>query len=191
MHSRLRILLLVGATALFVGCAAQAPRPAPAATPAAPAPPARQEEQPPAPAAAAPAPAGQTAPSSANQQVPTSLTTGEKKAKKPEFNNVADAEAALARANRQLVAMYAPTAGGATRRGAAAKAPPAAGRASAESTTSQQSRCATACKAFASLRRAADAVCRLAGKDDARCHHARDLVDENSRRVAQCGCSDE
>ncbi len=41
----------------------------------------------------------------------------------------------------------------------------------------KESRCATACKAFASLKRAADAVCRLAGDDDARCDHAKKLVE--------------
>jgi hypothetical protein len=50
--------------------------------------------------------------------------------------------------------------------------------------------CATACRAFASLKRAADAVCRLAGPDEQpRCARARGVVAEGERRVAGCGCS--
>ena len=50
--------------------------------------------------------------------------------------------------------------------------------------------CATACRAFASLRRAADAICRLAGPgEQARCARARGTVTDSERRVAGCGCS--
>jgi hypothetical protein len=48
--------------------------------------------------------------------------------------------------------------------------------------------CENACRAFASLRRAADAVCRIAGETDGRCVKARVLVKENETRVAACGC---
>lgn len=198
-----RISLLSTAFALLLaGCAAQAPRPAPATSPAAaPAAPAGQQqlqEQTVAPGAA---PAGQAAPSSesqdlrSNEKAPTSLTTGEKKTKGPAFSNLADAEAALARENQKLVAMYAPPAmGGATRKtGAGSK--PSAGRGQSSTAPAaaadKESRCATACKAFASLQRAASAVCRLAGEDDARCDHAKKVVSDNSRRVAQCGCRHE
>ena len=203
MSHRSRISLLTTAVALLVGCAAQAPRPAPATSPAAaPAAPAGQqqqlEEQTVAPGAA---PAGQAAPSSEsqdlrnNEKAPTSLTTGEKKTKGPAFSNLADAEAALARENQKLVAMYAPPAmGGATRKtGAGSKPSAARGQSSTApaAAADKESRCATACKAFASLQRAADAVCRLAGEDDARCDHAKKVVTENGRRVAECGCQHE
>jgi hypothetical protein len=51
--------------------------------------------------------------------------------------------------------------------------------------------CGDACKAFASLERAADAVCRLAGEDTHRCRKAREIVAKNERRVAVCSCADE
>jgi len=129
--------------------------------------------------------------SPAPAQQPSSLATGEKKTREAAFKNVADAEAALARANQQLVALYAPQAKTEARGGAAMSAgKPTARKAPATHTVDKESRCDTACKAFASLKRAADAVCRLAGDDDARCDHAKKLVDENGRRVAQCGCRD-
>lgn len=192
MIHRSRTSLLIAAFALsLAGCAKQAAAPAPASTPAPPLP----AQKPRAPAPAAP-PAGQSAPSSQNQQFrapqggPSSLSAGEKKkAAAPEFNNVADAEAALARANRELVALYQPRGGGATQqRATTSKSTRGAAPRAASPMADNESRCATACKAFASLQRAADAVCRLAGEDDARCAHAKKLVDENSRRVAQCGC---
>lgn len=200
MPSRSRLFLLpITFALLLAGCAAPARKPAPAATPApalaptrAPAGNERNEQtaQPPAP------PAGQAAPSSANQQfraagkAPSSLSGGEKKTKALAFKSVSDAEAALARANKQLVALYTPadTVGA---RGGAASQPAQANQRTTTATADKESRCATACKAFASLKRAADAVCRLAGDDDARCDHARKLVEKNGRRVAECGCRDD
>lgn len=90
------------------------------------------------------------------------------------LDTLAQAQAALERANRRLVELYAPV---------TAKA-----KAAAENGLSQSQRCDIACKAFASLERAADAVCRLAGEQDARCKHARHLVDVNRQRVASCHC---
>jgi len=120
---------------------------------------------------------------------PGSLSGGGKKTKAPAFSSVSDAEAALVRANQQLVALYTPAKAAQMAGGAAASRTKPAARTSAAA-DDKESRCDTACKAFASLKRAADAVCRLAGDDDARCDHARKLVDENGRRVAQCGCRD-
>ncbi len=197
MSHRHFVLLVLIASAVGLGaCAAERPAPTPAATPGQPAPASEEhEEQSVAPATA---PAGQAAPSSATEgygaaeKGPSSLTTGEDKTKAMEFKSVADAEKALAKANQQLALLYTPEAnaamGGAARSSAgkpvAKKAP------ETSPSADQESRCGTACKAFASLKRAADAVCRLAGDDDARCDHARKLVDENGRRVAQCGCRD-
>ncbi len=50
------------------------------------------------------------------------------------------------------------------------------------------SSCERVCKALASMRRAADAVCRLAGETDSRCARARSLVKENEARVSACAC---
>jgi hypothetical protein len=48
--------------------------------------------------------------------------------------------------------------------------------------------CQTACRAFASLERAAESVCRLAGPEDGRCTRAREIVTAHASRVASCGC---
>lgn len=50
-------------------------------------------------------------------------------------------------------------------------------------------RCADGCKAFASLRRAADAICRLAGDADSRCSRARKVVSDNDARLKACACA--
>jgi hypothetical protein len=48
--------------------------------------------------------------------------------------------------------------------------------------------CLEVCKAFSSLERAADAICRLAGDDTRRCKKAREVVAENEPRISACGC---
>lgn len=55
--------------------------------------------------------------------------------------------------------------------------------------TPPPSPCESACRAFASLERASDAVCRLDSKDGQRCSRARQIRDGAARRVASCGCS--
>ena len=66
-----------------------------------------------------------------------------------------------------------------------------AGAAEADREASRAERdCATTCRAFASLKRAADAICRLAGPgEQPRCARARSTVAEGERRVAGCGCT--
>ena len=49
--------------------------------------------------------------------------------------------------------------------------------------------CETACKAFSSLTRASDAVCRLDTDGGKRCERARQIRADASQRVASCGCS--
>lgn len=51
--------------------------------------------------------------------------------------------------------------------------------------------CELACRALASMKRAADAVCRLAGETDPRCTDARRRVSESETRVAACSCTTE
>lgn len=51
------------------------------------------------------------------------------------------------------------------------------------------SACDTACKAFASLERASDAVCRLDAEGGQRCQRARQIREGAARRVASCGCT--
>lgn len=49
--------------------------------------------------------------------------------------------------------------------------------------------CETACKAFSSLTRASDAVCRLDTEGGKRCERARQIRQDASHRVASCGCA--
>jgi len=49
--------------------------------------------------------------------------------------------------------------------------------------------CETACKAFSSLTRASDAVCRLDSDGGKRCERARQIREDASHRVASCGCA--
>ncbi len=49
--------------------------------------------------------------------------------------------------------------------------------------------CETACKAFSSLARASDAVCRLDTDGGKRCERARQIREDASHRVASCGCA--
>jgi len=53
----------------------------------------------------------------------------------------------------------------------------------------EASTCETACKAFSSLTRASDAVCRLDVDGGKRCERARQIREDASHRVASCGCS--
>jgi hypothetical protein len=67
------------------------------------------------------------------------------------------------------------------------KSAEAADRASAERESPDA--CETACKAFSSLARASDAVCRLDAEGGGRCQRARQIREDASRRVASCGCA--
>lgn len=49
--------------------------------------------------------------------------------------------------------------------------------------------CETACKAFSSLERASDAVCRLDSDGGQRCERARRIREDARLRVASCACS--
>lgn len=48
--------------------------------------------------------------------------------------------------------------------------------------------CVSPCRALASMRRAVDALCRLAGDADARCTDARKTLQDSAARVATCRC---
>ena len=50
------------------------------------------------------------------------------------------------------------------------------------------SRCDIACRAYHSMRRAADTMCDLTGSDDEQCRSARSRVDRAARRIADAGC---
>lgn len=94
-----------------------------------------------------------------------------------DFASVEDAERELERARRELVSVVSDK----KNREPKASEQPAP-------LANGDSECGNACKAFASLRRAANGVCRLTNEGDARCVRARSVVKENETRVAACGC---
>jgi len=105
-----------------------------------------------------------------------------------EYASLAEAEAALEKARAELGPdrpRSAEPPKASTKKPTTAPAPKAdASAAQPESAD----RCLNACKAFASLKRAASAVCRLAGESHARCKRAQGIVQENEARVAACKC---
>ena len=142
------------------------------------------DKEPTAPQAAAPAPQGLDQPKSSEAGGFEDFTT------------LDAAERALNQAKADLdrlaIAEPTPTLGRAAADGAEKKdskrgAPRAAG--AAESTTAGPSaQCDNACRAFASLTRAASAVCRLDGDSGAHCSRAKRVVSDSERRVSSCTC---
>lgn len=144
----------------------------------------------------------------ASEAAPSSLA-GAAAEPEPEPQTLAEAEALLdkARADLDRLALNEPAspseaAAGVPARVPAAPAPPAANRseekradqaatdqAEAPPAKKQASVCETACKAFWSLERASDAVCRLdtegGGK---RCERAKQIREDAARRVSSCSC---
>jgi hypothetical protein len=140
----------------------------------------------PAPAEAAPAPQGLEQPKRAEAE------------RDDEFPNLEAAERALNQAKSDLdrLALAAPmpalgrtsSADGASKaekKDAKRSAPSAAGAAPANNAPNL---CENACRAFASLSRAASAVCRLDGDNGAHCTHAKHVVSDSQQRVASCAC---
>lgn len=153
-----------------------------------------------APEAAAPqAPAAEAAPSSLAGS-----------AAEPEPQTLAEAEALLDRARADLDRLAlnepgAPAEASGAAAPAPAAAPPAPTRAESRSeeknadkaaadqapapAKKEANACDTACKAFSSLERASDAVCRLdtdgGGK---RCERAKQIREDAARRVSSCSC---
>jgi hypothetical protein len=118
----------------------------------------------------------------------------------PAFTSVEEAQAALARAEQELLALQggppAATAGAPEPQAPPPQASAPADRAAeaeekpaAKADQAAAPSCPGLCRAFASLSRAADAVCRLAGETDERCTHARSSVRTNFQRVASCRCA--
>jgi hypothetical protein len=103
-----------------------------------------------------------------------------------EFRTLAEAESALAEAKAEIDRLGGapPTAGAAAP--PSAKAEESAARAA--DVKKADGGCDDACRAFASLARAADAVCRLDTQNTGRCERARQTVVDAERRLASCGC---
>ncbi|MDF3069407.1 MAG: hypothetical protein K0R38_5008 [Polyangiaceae bacterium] len=122
-------------------------------------------------------------------------------ASEPEPQTLAEAEALLEKSRAELdrLALSSEADAEATS-GAAAPAPapaPASAPARAESREERadaqpqakaESPCQSACRAFSSLSRASEAVCRLEADGGKRCERARQIRDDASQRVAGCGC---
>jgi hypothetical protein len=156
------------AAALLAGCAAQ-----------------RARQEAPAPPAEAAAPSGETE-SGLDGAEPRTLE---------------EAEAALERARAELsaltIAESPPASGGAPQPTAPAPAPAEAAQKKDERTAEEGAAaglrppdpCATACRAFGSLLRARDAVCRLEAPRGERCARAEDIVRDAEGRVRSCTCS--
>jgi hypothetical protein len=184
-----RVVCGLGILGLFTACANQRSE-APAAPAASPASvstaPTQDEERAPTPAAAPP-PAPALAPEGLDQ--PKSAAATE------DLSTLEAAERALnqAKADLDRLALAGPTpelgrnADGAEKKDARRGAPSAAG-ASAPAASAPSGQCEDACRAFASLTRAASAVCRLDGDGGSHCSHAKSVVTESQRRVASCTC---
>jgi hypothetical protein len=142
------------------------------------------------------------APQAPAEAAPTSVSGSAQEQQEPA--TLAEAEALLekARADLDQLALNEPgSAAPATAAAAPAPAPPPAPRAEekrsadkadeagAPPAKKEASACETACKAFSSLERASDAVCRLdteaGGK---RCERAKQIREDAARRVSSCSC---
>jgi len=106
------------------------------------------------------------------------------------FGSLEEAEAALHRAERELAAAASESSPQDTteEQAAPAGAAPAPKAGAAQQRSVSVGTCDRVCRAFDSLSRAADAVCRIAGATSDRCWQARRRVDQNRQRVSGCGC---
>ncbi len=104
----------------------------------------------------------------------------------PAFASVEEAQASLESAERALGAALAAR-GSST--DPAAKQDTGGARAGDKKAEGQAgTACTTACAALASMRRAADAICSLAGESDARCATARARLEASTVRATECRC---
>jgi len=111
-----------------------------------------------------------------------------------EFSSLEEAERALNQAKADLdrlaLAEPAPVLGETSDRhtrkndSKPARAPSAAGAAAPTKTSA----CEETCRAFSSLTRAANAVCRLDGKGGSHCSRAKQVLADAQQRVASCSC---
>lgn len=173
----MRKFTYVGVALVCLGCSKRAEDESvkSASTPVAPA----QEsepggvEQPMAPGASPP-PAAAAPESPADEEVPSSTKKSAEKSEKDglaeKLTSIAQAEAALNEKSAQLTKLL--------------------GGAKAQALATGDKRCDEACLAFASLKRAADAICRLAGDSDARCTRAKRIVDDNETKLKACSCEE-
>ena len=126
----------------------------------------------------------------------------------PEPGSIEEAQAQIASARAQLggdTGGFAPAPGAAPAPGpmspvspsstpprSTSPAPPPAADSSKASGTSDTGgggdRCASPCRALASMRRAVTALCRMTGNDDMRCTDAKRTLIDSEGRIAPCSC---
>jgi hypothetical protein len=136
-----------------------------------------------APASAPAEPQGEAAPQ------PAGIATTD--AATPSYQTLAEAENALEKAKAEIeqLAFAQPPPSSVS-----AGAPPSAKKEGADKAAEApgeqraDSGCGNACRAFASLLRAANAVCRLDAEGGDRCARAKLVVSDAERRVSSCGC---
>ena len=106
----------------------------------------------------------------------------------PEPTSIEEAQAQIARASDELGgrSKTAPADAAAASVSPAAEAKPQPPSASEQK---DMDACANPCRALASMRRAVDALCRIAGDGDKRCVDARQTLADNVTRTATCSCS--
>jgi hypothetical protein len=139
-----------------------------------------------------------------SKQAPASPATGGEAAKtevlEGEPATIEEAQARIERARAMLGGVLAgagtPSNGAGTTSTVTPSLPPAVshdaesrsapGKAGADD--GRRAQCATPCNAIASMRRAVEAICRMAGTDDARCTDARKTLGDSEAKVAPCGC---
>jgi hypothetical protein len=155
---------------------------------------------------------GMTRKNEAPAAAPESMATGAPGSarQEPEPKTLAEAEALFERSRADLdrLALNAPPPPVAATAGAAAPAaepapapapqsaaPRDEARAEKKAAEAEAPRakevntCETACKAFSSLSRASDAICRLDTDGGKRCERARQIQQDAGRRVASCSCT--
>jgi hypothetical protein len=106
-----------------------------------------------------------------------------------EPTTIDEAQAQLERARAQLQASGAGPSSAATTATPSVAPPPTAAGGETAGAQPPTNPCATACQAIASMRRAVDAICRMAGQDDARCTGAKKTLGDSETKVASCGCA--
>jgi hypothetical protein len=113
----------------------------------------------------------------------------------PQPATIEEAQAQLDRARAELEGARrgeGPAVHGSTGTGAVTTPPvapePTTTTASPDAAEREPAACTTPCRAIASMRRAVEAICRMAGEQDARCSGARKTLGESEVRVAGCRC---
>ncbi len=65
---------------------------------------------------------------------------------------------------------------------------PQEGAAQREESASKDESCGAPCRALASMKRAVESLCRMAGEEDTRCVEAKRTLSESHKRLATCRC---